>query len=300
MVQNRAVDDALLNVTEAIRDAADAAIPKTSNSTRKLCKPWWNSSCQQAKKEQRRAWGIFRRYPTTENLIAFKRAKALARRIRRQCQRESWIKYVSSITSSTSSQQLWRKVKAANGLYREFKIPILETSTALYSSPFEVANLICQTFASVSSSDSYSPAFQVTKNRLERTPINFKCRQLLPYNCDFDMFELKRALSSANNTSPGPDGISYELLRHLNEDSLVSLLYLFNRIWKQQLYPTQWKEVIVIPILKPGKDQKNPLSYRPIALTSCLCNTLERMVNACLVYQLEKNKCIPLFQRGFP
>ncbi|GFU13040.1 hypothetical protein TNCV_4952111, partial [Trichonephila clavipes] len=34
------------------------------------------------------------------------------------------------------------------------------------------------------------------------------------------MFELKRALSSAHNTSPGPDGISYVLLRHLSEDSL--------------------------------------------------------------------------------
>ncbi|GFY19095.1 RNase H domain-containing protein [Trichonephila clavipes] len=256
MVQNRAVCDAVLNVTEAIRNAADAAILKSSNLTRKLCKPRWNASCQQAKKEQRRAWGIF-------------------------------------------SQQLWRKVKAENGLYREFNIPILETSTALYSSPLDVANLIGQTFASVSSSDSYSHAFQATKNRLERTPINFRCRQPLPYNCDFDMFELKRALSSAHNTSTGPDGISYELLRHLNEDSLVSLLYLFNRIWREQVYPTQWEEAIVIPILKPGKDPKNPLSYRPIALTSCLCKTLERMVNARLVYQLEKNKCIPLFQSGF-
>ncbi|GFW49664.1 putative RNA-directed DNA polymerase from transposon X-element [Trichonephila clavipes] len=168
-----------------------------------LCKPWWNASCQQAKKEQRRACGIFRRYPTTDNLIAFKRAKALARRIRRQCQRESWIQYVSSITSSSTSQQLWRKVKTANGLYRDFNIPILETSTALYSSPLDVANLIGKTFASVSSSDSYSPAFQATKNRLERTPINFRCRQPLQYNCDIDMFELKRALSSAHNTSPG-------------------------------------------------------------------------------------------------
>ncbi|GFX63678.1 putative RNA-directed DNA polymerase from transposon X-element [Trichonephila clavipes] len=66
MVQNRAVDEEVFNVTEAIRNAADAAIPKTSNSPRKLCKPWWNASCQQAKKEQRRAWGIFRKYPTTE------------------------------------------------------------------------------------------------------------------------------------------------------------------------------------------------------------------------------------------
>ncbi|GFT29473.1 probable RNA-directed DNA polymerase from transposon X-element [Trichonephila clavipes] len=175
----------------------------------------------------------------------------------------------------------------------------IETSTALFSSPLDVANLIGETFASVSSSDSYSPAFQATKNRLERTPINFRCRQPLLYNCDIDMFELKRALSSAHNTSPGPDGISYELLRHLNEDSLVSLLYLFNRIWREQVYPTQWQEAIVIPILKPGKDPKNPLSYRPIALTSCLCKTLERVVNARLVYQLEKNKCIPLFQSGF-
>ncbi|GFX63645.1 probable RNA-directed DNA polymerase from transposon X-element [Trichonephila clavipes] len=299
MVQNWAVDEAVFNVTEAIRNAADAAIPKTSNSL-ESCANHGGTLPANKPKRNKGGRGVFSgRYPTTDNLIAFKRAKALARRIRRQCQRESWIQYVSSITSSTTSQQLWRKVKAANGLYRDFNIPILETSTALYSSPLDVANLIGKTFASVSSSDSYSPAFQATKNRLERTPINFRCRQPLPYNCDFDMLELKRALSSAHNTSPGPDGISYELLRHLNEDSLVSLLYLFNRIWREQVYPTQWQEAIVIPILRPGKDPKNPLSYRPIALTSCLCKTLERMVNARFVYELEKNKCIPLFQSGF-
>ncbi|GFX57743.1 RNA-directed DNA polymerase from mobile element jockey [Trichonephila clavipes] len=104
------------------------------------------------------------------------------------------------------AKQLWGKVKAANGLYRELNIHSdIGTSTALYSLSLDVANLIGQIFASVSSSDSYSAEFQVPKNRLERTPINFRCRQLLPYNCDFDMFELKRALSSANNTSKGPD-----------------------------------------------------------------------------------------------
>ncbi|GFW02225.1 pggt1b [Trichonephila clavipes] len=55
MVKIRAVDEAVFNVTEAIRNAADAAIPRTSNSPRKLCKPWWNASCQQAKIFQRRA-----------------------------------------------------------------------------------------------------------------------------------------------------------------------------------------------------------------------------------------------------
>ncbi|GFY35370.1 hypothetical protein TNCV_797191 [Trichonephila clavipes] len=64
------------------------------------------------------------------------------------------------------------KVKAANGLYQEFTIPILETSTALYSSLFDVANGIGRTFAGVSSSDSYSPAFQASKNHLERTHLS--------------------------------------------------------------------------------------------------------------------------------
>ncbi|GFT76673.1 RNase H domain-containing protein [Trichonephila clavipes] len=62
---------------------------RTSNSPRKLCNHGGTLPANKPKRSKRRAWGIFRRYPTSANLIAFKRAKALARRIRRQCQRES-------------------------------------------------------------------------------------------------------------------------------------------------------------------------------------------------------------------
>ena len=34
---------------------------------------------------------------------------------------------------------------------------------------------------------------------------------------------------------------------------------------------------------KPGKDNSNPANYHPIALTSCLCKTMERMVNKSVV-----------------
>ncbi|GBN23791.1 hypothetical protein AVEN_104399-1 [Araneus ventricosus] len=106
------------------------------------------------------------------------------------------------------------------------------------------------------------------------------------------MFELKTALSRAHDTSPGPDGIAYNILRHLNTTSLSHLLLLFNRIWTEQKYPSQWHEAIVNPILKPGKESSNRLNYRPIALTSCLCKTFERIVNARLVFELEKQGCI--------
>ncbi|GFT31280.1 hypothetical protein TNCV_3847971 [Trichonephila clavipes] len=58
MVQNRAVDEAVFNVTETIRNAAMQPFPK-HQFPRKLCKPWWNASCQQAKKEQKGGRGVF-------------------------------------------------------------------------------------------------------------------------------------------------------------------------------------------------------------------------------------------------
>ncbi|GBN75358.1 hypothetical protein AVEN_31748-1 [Araneus ventricosus] len=84
------------------------------------------------------------------------------------------------------------------------------------------------------------------------------------------MFELETALSRAHDISPGPDGITYNMLRHLNTTSLTHLLFLLNRIWTEQKYPSQWHEATVIPILKPGKDPSNPLHDRTIALTNCL------------------------------
>ncbi|GFV70826.1 probable RNA-directed DNA polymerase from transposon X-element [Trichonephila clavipes] len=299
MVKTESVDTDVQEVTNVLIAAADLSIPKVSSHSFQRYKPWWNADCQTAYKNQRKLWGIFRRYPTTENLLAFKKAKANARRVRHRSQRQSWIRYVSSLTSSTSSKQLWKKVKAANGMYREFSFPILQTSNSVFSSPVEIANILGETFQSVSNTASYNSRFLEIKRRAERTPINFSTRSFFPYNCDFTMTELKKALLQAHNTSPGPDGITYTMLRHLNPNSLANFLFLFNRVWKEHCFPSSWREAIVIPILKPGKVATDPLSYRPIALTSCSCKTFERMVITRLVYVLEKEKCISPLQSGF-
>ncbi|GFU70745.1 putative RNA-directed DNA polymerase from transposon X-element [Trichonephila clavipes] len=299
MVKAESIDTTVQEVTNVLIAAADLSIPMSSSHSFKHYKPWWNADCQTAYKNQRKLWGIFRRYPTTENLLAFKKAKANARRVRRRSQRQSWIRYVSSLTSSTSSKQLWKKVKAANGIYREFSFPILQTSNSVFSSPEEIANILGETFQSVSSAASYNSRFLEIKRRAERTPINFSTRSFFPYNCNFTLTELKKSLIQAHNTSPGPDGITYTMLRHLHPNSLVNILFLFNRVWKEHCFPSSWREATVIPILKPGKVATAPLSHRPIALTSCFCKTFERMMNTRLVYVLEKEKCISPLQSGF-
>jgi len=55
----------------------------------------------------------------------------------------------------------------------------------------------------------------------------------------------------------------------------------------------------VIPVVEAGKDESDPSSYRPIALTSCICKIMERMINDRLVWYLEKHKLLTSVQCGF-
>ena len=70
-------------------------------------------------------------------------------------------------------------------------------------------------------------------------------------------------------------------------------------MWETGKFPESWELATIIPIPKPGKDHTEPTNYRPIALTSCLCKTLERMINARLVWYLEINNFISPVQSGF-
>ena len=57
--------------------------------------------------------------------------------------------------------------------------------------------------------------------------------------------------------------------------------YSFSVVYGQQefFFPESSRLAIIIPIPKPGKDHAEPTNYRPIALTSCFCKTLERLIN---------------------
>ena len=55
----------------------------------------------------------------------------------------------------------------------------------------------------------------------------------------------------------------------------------------------------MIPVLKPGKSGLEPLHYRPISLTSCLCNLMERLVTTRLTWFLEVHDFFSDAQCGF-
>ena len=112
------------------------------------------------------------------------------------------------------------------------------------------------------------------------------------------MTELRQSLQRANDSATGLDQVHYQLLTHLPNSALSVLLKVHNHVWESGCFPPLWREAVVIPIPKPGKDHSDPGNFRPIALTSCLCKTMER-INARLMWSLESQGLLSEKQCGF-
>ena len=137
------------------------------------------------------------------------------------------------------------------------------------------------------------------QERTGKIKLNFKSSNNEEYNTPFNLDELKDAISKAHDTATGPDEVHYQMLKHLPPSSLQALYEIFNDMWETGKFPESWELATVIPVPKPGKDHTEPNNYRPIALTSCLCKTLERMINVRLVWYLESNNLISSVQSVF-
>ena len=105
--------------------------------------------------------------------------------------------------------------------------------------------------------------------------------------------ELKKTIRKLKKKkSPGPDGITNEMLIHLGNTALSKLLETLNLSWSEGKVPQIWREAVMIPILKREKNKAKAANYRPISLTSCVCKTLERIINRRLQWYLETKNLI--------
>ena len=282
--------------TSLLYSAAEKSILRTSTNPNK---PWFNDDCKKAIAERKSVLRQFSLRPTQENLSKFKIARAKARRTIKRSKRASWRQYVSKLNSRSSVKKTWDMIRKISGKNSSLNVGHLNIGDDVVTSKTDIADALADTFAEKSSSSNYSAAFQKFQSKKEKTKLNFKSNNNEHYNQDFTMKELKKALKKCHDTAVGCDDIHYQFFKHLPFRSLDSLLRIFNQVWHTGILPDSWKEAIVIPIPKPGKDSTNPANYRPIAFTSCICKTMERMVNDRLVWFLEKNQIIATVQSGF-
>jgi ribonuclease HI len=292
-------DDPIRQFTSILIEIAEESIPKSSPNCQRTPKPWFTKECKEAIKQRREALKKFNNHPTPANLTQYRITRAKTRRTIKESKRTSWKKYVSTLNSRSSINKVWDTIRKINGKSKYNCLQHLKLNNINYKSKHEIANVLADCFSKNSSSSNYSEAFRRLKTQKEKTRLKFTSNNLESYNQPFSLSELMESLNKANDTSAGPDDIHYQFLKHLPEPSLTVLLEIFNDLWITGNVPKIWKEAIIIPIPKPGKDNADPTNYRPISLTSCVCKTLERMINSRLVWYLESNNLISPFQSGF-
>ena len=284
---------------DVVYKAAEGSIPLTKMTPNRKVAPWWDQSCDEVRRSKKAALRKFQRTKSGKDKIALKKARALARYTLKQSRRSHWRDFVASINVDTPMNLVYSKINKITGKRLSQPTPCLEVAGQQLKHPSDVANALATHFHRVSSESCYSPSFRAIKEVAEREELDFTPDAECAYNETFSLLEMDNALKRCKNTAPGPDGIHYLMLKHLSPRMKQCLLAIFNKCWTEGVFPERWSEATILPFPKPNKPPSQPTSYRPIALTSCVCKILEKMVNARLQYALETQQLLDGVQNGF-
>ena len=183
--------------------------------------------------------------------------------------------------------------KALHGYLRERKKgcpsvgPLKNQEGILVSDPQEMADILVEAFASV---------------YVENLPQNPSVHQTSPSQMDDIVVGVEEVLKVLSNLDPssalGPDGIHNTLLKRCAQSLVAPLVILISKSLTTTVIPMQWKISQVVPIFKKGR-KAEPLNYRPVHLSSCLCKVVERVIARYMMTYLEQNNLLRHEQFGF-
>jgi len=261
-------------------------------------KPWWSSECSRVWRERERCYRVYRRTHSINDKVEWKKARALATKTFKEEKKREWAEYVSGLNINATSSEIWNKIRKIKGRTPK-KIEILELNGLEYSTIPDIANVLADKMAEITSNENYDQAFTVHKNREENCMLDFNSTNEEPYNSLFTLTELQQAINECKNNSPGPDGVHNKMFKCMPISGREYLLKVINLAWKTSFFDDKWRHATIVPIPKPNKNLKDPSNYRPISLTSCLCKLIEKMVNTRLINYLENKKFFAHTQCGF-
>ena len=285
------------NFNSAVLKAARESIPR---GRRHDYKPYWNNTLEKIHKELSEAREEMERNPTPQNVRRHSQLKVDLDKEKQTQTQASWKAKTASLNMERETQKLWQLTKSLNGDNSERGRTTLQTTNGAVTGK-AAANVLARVFEEESTA---SPSADRAKD------VRTQTRAVLQNSAtaDFDpcmtecltLRELEEALKKMKQKkAPGPDGITNEMLKHLGPGAKRTLLRIYNQSWSTGIVPTIWKEAVIRPIPKKGKDKRDPSSYRPISLLSCVGKLLERIINKRLTWHLESNSVLASTQTGY-
>ena len=205
---------------------------------------------------KKRAWTSYMR---TRDMSAFKAASRTVRAALRQHRRCEEMRLIYS----QDRHRLFKYINCKTGAGTK-SIHVCKNDVALTDQ--EAAEVLLQTFSS---------NFSI-RHTAKPSSTSIHTQSLTDFACTPAL--IVEALHRCPNSNSCPDGLSFKLIKAVAKSIIAPLTIIFQHSLFEGIFPSVWKEAVVIPLYK-GKGPKNsPHSYRPISLCQCFGKILERVV----------------------
>lgn len=276
---NNTIDEIVESFTSVILSAANAAIPRTREpKDNKRILHWWTRELTEITIQKKKAFKRYRKTKSNIDKLEFHSLQTLQKGKMAEAKRKSWRSFVESINSFTTSNEVWKKIGRIKGKKKKKAINCVEVDKKIISDPKEVCAVLADHFYNISSNSNMNHEYRDIKNNLENKPLNSPTLpNIEPLNMPFTMPELQEVIKNLKGTSEGEDRIHNMMIKNLSKTGQEALLRIVNKIWNEQVFPSQWQSALVIPIPKPEKDPKNPSNIRGISLISCTAKVIVEM-----------------------
>lgn len=277
------VDHLANRLTRLITTAFDTVAPVKTVTLSSKRKPWAKSmQIKRLMRTRDRAYKIYRRSTTTSNREKYRRLRSQVKNLLDSSKNE-FIK--NAIANSKSLGAKWRTLK---------NLHIVGSSSSSPLDHFSAEDLNTY-YASI-----VRKAAPATRDDLDRI---IHSRPLDPNRPIFNFRpvtqgEIRNFITQASSKGCGVDGISVQMLKLTLPHLLEPLTELCNHCLENSIFPTSWKQALVLPILK-SKNPSSPSDTRPIALLPEISKILEKAVHAQLTEFLEAHSLLYPGQAGF-
>jgi hypothetical protein len=207
--------------------------------------------------------------------------------------RNSWHEATASL-DELNGRKLWSKFKMLSGesQSRETVTRVQDSNGNLTTNQKDTANEFAEHLAQVHRTHngiefcdtfrSFTEAM-VTQKTADYTPMFGPIPEVgddSPLTAQILPGEIRVALAKCKTrSSPGEDGISYSMLKHLPGKMFLVLAQLYSICLLAGYFPQCWKSAIGVMIPKPGKDKKIVSNYRPISLLSTVGKLFEKILS---------------------
>ena len=222
-VQGRDINMVAKDFNLCILKAAQETIPR---GTRRNYRPYWSQELQDLQDALSEARAAAEVNPSQENNTKLQQAKAKFLRHKIQACRRGWREKTASLNFEKDGRKLWKLTKQLNDEENSRAKITLEENSKLLTGK-QAADKFAENYANeskipVSASKQREARREIRERSANRTALK-------PMQQPLRLGELQRALKKLRlRRSPGPDGITKEMLIHLGSAAVCKLLQIYN------------------------------------------------------------------------